>query len=61
MQDADEVIFEFHQQGNFMKITAVDVSTGLEVVSIAPASLSRHQQMLLAKRKLKYVMEKSDR
>ena len=46
-----EVLFEFIQVGQQMRVAAVDEATGVEVVVIAPVNASRHhmQQIALAK------------
>lgn len=53
MSGAGEVLFEFTQVGQQMRVAAIDVATGTEVVVIAPASASRHQMQTLALGKLK--------
>lgn len=54
-----EVIFEFLPSGNFMKVTAFDVETKLEVSTITPVSISQDQQQQAAYNKLTYVLEKN--
>ena len=53
-----EVLFEYSRQGNFVKFTAIDTETRIEVSVIVPASLSERQMQIQALQKLKYVMEK---
>ena len=50
---AAEVLFEFTQIGPQMRIAAIDVNTGVEVVVIAPAVASRTDMQALALGKLK--------
>jgi hypothetical protein len=46
-----EVLFEFVQVGQQMRVAAVDPATNTEVIVIAPVNASRHhmQQIALAK------------
>lgn len=57
MQKSREIILEFISVGTYVKINAIDVATGVEATSIAPANLSKHEMENLAKRKLEYVMK----
>jgi hypothetical protein len=54
----DEIIIETQRIGNSLRIAAVDVATGTEVVFQAPASASRASIESLAASKLRYVMRK---
>lgn len=56
-----EVIFEFLPMGNFVKVTAMDVETRVEVSTITPANLNQSQQEQAALNKLKYVLNKRDK
>jgi len=47
-----EVLFEFVQVGAQMRVGAIDVDTGIEVVAIAPVSASQAQMQSLALGKL---------
>ncbi len=47
-----EVLFEFVQVGAQMRVAAIDVDTGIEVVAIAPVSASQAQMQSLALGKL---------
>ncbi len=49
-----EVLFEYLQLGPQMRIAAVDVATGVEVVVIAPLSATQQQMQHLALNKLKH-------
>lgn len=53
-----EVIFEFLPIGNFVKVTAFDVETKIEVSTITPRHLAKEDQELAALNKLKYMMGK---
>lgn len=53
-----EVIFEFHQVGAALKVTAVDVATGIEAVIVGDPHASQEALRRLAKQKLDYVMNK---
>lgn len=58
MRDEDGVIIEFQVVGNVVKVSAIDIRTGIEASIVGPAN---HPEALLkanALRKLKYVMEK---
>ena len=50
MTDGD-VYFEFVQVGQQMRVAAIDVATGIEVIVITPVIATKHQmqQMALAK------------
>lgn len=47
-----EVLFEFTQIGQQMRVSAIDVKTMTEVIVIAPATASRYQMQSLAAAKL---------
>ena len=53
-----EVLFEYIQLGNAMRVTAIDAATGTEVTVQAPLTLSHADMQQLAYRKLVYVMGK---
>lgn len=57
MSGAGEVLFEFTQIGQQMRVAAIDGRTGVEVVVIAPVSASRLQMQNLALAKLKRRLE----
>lgn len=48
-----EVLFEFKQVGEQMRVAAIDAATSTEVVVIAPLTASRIQMQNLALAKLK--------
>lgn len=52
MADGD-VYFEFVQVGQQMRVAAIDVASGLEVVVITPANATRPQMQQLALAKLR--------
>jgi predicted acylesterase/phospholipase RssA len=55
----DEIIVEIQRIGNSLRVAAVDVATGTEVVFQAPANASRAAIDHLAASKLRYVMNKA--
>ncbi|MEE2968916.1 MAG: hypothetical protein VX741_02145 [Pseudomonadota bacterium] len=57
-QSGREVLIEFHQIGNSVKVTAVDPVTAVEVSIVGAANASQEMLKRLAVRKLDYVLEK---
>ena len=55
----DEIIIEIQRIRAILRVAAVDVATGTEVVFQAPASASRIAINRLAAAKLRYVMGKA--
>ena len=55
----DEIIIEIQRIRAILRVAAVDVATGTEVVFQAPASASRIAINRLAAAKLQYVMRKA--
>lgn len=53
-----EVIFEFVQQGAYVKVSAVDTCTGIEGVIVGDANAPREKLQALALQKLEYVLKK---
>jgi len=53
-----EVLFEFHQMGRSVRVSAVDSRTGTEVQIVGDARYGREQLKLVALRKLNYVLAK---
>ncbi|MHC5653871.1 DUF6898 family protein [Stappia sp.] len=49
---AGEVYFEFHAVGRQVKVTAIDATTGVEVIVLGPVQASRSDLQQLALRKL---------
>lgn len=56
-QSGREVLFEFNQAGPQVRVAAIDVQSGLEVVVIAPASATQMQMKNLALAKLRRRIE----
>lgn len=56
---SDEIIIEIQRIGAILRVAAVDVATGTEVIFQAPASASRLAIDRLAADKLRYVMKKA--
>ena len=48
-----EVYFEFSQVGRQMRVAAIDVDTGVEVIVITPVSATKLQMQQLALAKLR--------
>ena len=57
-QSGREVLIEFHQIRNSVKVTAVDPVTAVEVSIVGAANASQEMLKRLAVRKLDYVLEK---
>lgn len=53
-----EIIFEFIQNGNYVKVVAFDVKTQVEISTIAPANIIRTEQEQAAINKLMYILDK---
>ena len=58
MQEKRDVIFEFIQAGNSIKVVAVDVTTGLEVSIVGPKTASQKYLQQTARAKLKHRLQK---
>lgn len=56
---SDEIIIETQRIGAILRVAAVDVATGTEVVFQAPATATRESIQRLAASKLRYVMTKA--
>jgi len=56
-----EVLFEFHQVGDYVKVSAVDPVTLTEVSIVGSAHVGQHELERIAANKLRYVLEKEDR
>lgn len=52
-----QVLFEFVQMGQQMRVAAIDEATGIEVVVIAPLNATKLQMQRLAMAKLKRKLE----
>jgi hypothetical protein len=53
-----EVIFEFLRIGAALKVTAVDVASGIEASMVGDPNAGRETLCRLARRKLDYVMSR---
>jgi hypothetical protein len=56
-----EVLFEFKQIGNSVKVTAIDSATGIEASIVGPAGAGDFELRRVALAKLNYVMQKQNR
>jgi len=53
-----EVLFEFHQVGKAMRVTAIDPRTRIEIVMVGDPRYGEETLKRLAIRKLRYVIAK---
>ena len=53
-----EIIFEFHQVGKAVKVSAVDIETGVEVAIVGDPGAGEEILKRTALRKLEYVLAK---
>ncbi len=53
-----EVLFEYVQMGNSVRVTAIDADSGLEVMVQVPARLSGPDLQRVALQKLRYMLAK---
>ncbi len=53
-----EILLETRRIGVFLRVTAIDVDSGTEVVFQAPSYSSKDALLRLASNKLRYVMQK---
>ncbi len=53
-----EILFEFHQVGKSVRVTAIDPRTGIEVVMVGAPKYGQEALKRLATRKLRYVIAK---
>jgi len=58
MPEPREVIFEFHRIGNAVKVSAVEVGSGVEVSIVGDPAVGETALKRLALRKLEYVLAK---
>ncbi len=56
-----EVLFEMQPNGRFIRVTAIDPRSGVEVVSVCDATYPIEMIKRLAARKLKFVLRKRRR
>lgn len=59
-QDAREVLFEFYQVGNAVKVSAVDPDTMVEVSVVGAPHMSEAMLKNAALRKLDYVLGRGE-
>lgn len=52
-----DVIFEYIQQGAYMRVAVVDVASGTEAIIVGPANAARSDLNALALRKLKHLLD----
>lgn len=55
-----EVLFEFRPAGNQVRVAAIDATTGIEVIIIAPVTSSQEQMKSIALAKLRRRMTQLD-
>ncbi|MBI1244141.1 MAG: hypothetical protein GC202_03970 [Alphaproteobacteria bacterium] len=55
-----ETLFEFHRIGAFVKVTAIDAETGVEVSIVGPASANEALLSANARRKLDAALRRRD-
>jgi len=60
-QGSGEIYIETQRIGSFVKVSAIDAKTGIEVSIQGPASASQNELETVAVNKLKYVMAKKNR
>lgn len=60
MAEEREVIFEFIQIGTALKVTAVDVETGIEASIVGDPAAGQASLRRIAKQKLDYVMKRAN-
>ena len=53
-----EILFEFRKIKNFVRVTAIDPTTGIEAIIVGASDYSTEHLKRLAIRKLKYVIAK---
>lgn len=55
-----EVIFEFTKIGQYIKVSAIDVATGVEATLNVPAQLSQKEIEKFALKRLKMLLKKEE-
>jgi hypothetical protein len=53
-----EILFEFHQVGKSVRVSAIDPRTGIEVSMVGEPKYGKEALKRLATRKLRYVIAK---
>jgi hypothetical protein len=61
MAEGREVYFEFTVLGSAVRVSAIDSATGIEVVTMGPASASQADLQQLALSKLKALLAREER
>ena len=59
--DGRDVIIEFHQVGDYVKVSAMDAATLTKISIVGDPSAGEAELTRIALRKLKYVLEKKDK
>jgi hypothetical protein len=59
--DGRDVIIEFHQVGDYVKVSAMDTAILTEISIVGDPSVGEAELTRIALRKLKYVLEKNDK
>ncbi len=55
-----EVLVEFVQQGNVVKVTAIETASGTEAVIVGPANAPQSALKAAALQKLNYILKKQN-
>jgi hypothetical protein len=55
---SNEILMEIHRIGKALRVSAMDVGTGTEIVFQAPSSTSHAELKKLALSKMRYVLKK---
>ena len=61
MSQNDELLFEFRQQGNVVKVSVIHVPTNTEVSIVGAANAGEYVLKMAALRRLQYVLNKDKR
>lgn len=59
-QGAGQILIEYAKIGNQVRVAAIDVRTGIEVIAIAPVTATKLQMERLAVAKLKRRLARDD-
>ena len=59
--DGREVYLEFHRVGDYIKVSAIDVASNVEVSIVGSPRTTQQPLTRIAVRKLEYVLEKQRR
>lgn len=58
---AGEVLLEFHQVGDYVRVSAIDTVTNVEVTVVGSPKVTQDDLTRLAVRKLNYVLDRKRR